>query len=142
LAANQPGTVLGNDYADFLLGYGLGIGAAFGNQTSGQLSISKPTAGKQTYRALYFGDTWKVTHKLTLNLGLRYELAGPWSERYTNMDYFNPTATSAAATGCSGTIGSTCPGDLFMIGNGTDTSRNALPLPKHEVSPRLELPTR
>jgi hypothetical protein len=137
LAANQPGTVLGNDYADFLLGYGLGIGAAFGNQTSGQLSISKPTAGKQTYRALYFGDTWKVTHKLTLNLGLRYELAGPWSERYNDMDYFNPTATSAAATGCSGTIGSTCPGDLFMIGNGTDTSRNALPLPKHEVSPRL-----
>jgi hypothetical protein len=101
------------------------------------LSISKPTAGKQTYRALYFGDTWKVTHKLTLNLGLRYELAGPWSERYNDMDYFNPTATSAAATGCSGTIGSTCPGDLFMIGNGTDTSRNALPLPKHEVSPRL-----
>src|SRR5208283_1856739 len=77
LAANQPGTVLGNDYADFLLGYGLGIGAAFGNQTSGLLTISKPTAGKQTYRALYFGDTWKVTHKLTLNLGLRYELAGP-----------------------------------------------------------------
>src|SRR5271157_5356658 len=137
LAANQPGTVLGNDYADFLLGYGLGIGAAFGNQTSGLLTISKPTAGKQTYRALYFGDTWKVTHKLTLNLGLRYELAGPWSERYNDLDYFNPTATSAAVTGCSGTVGSSCPGDLFLIGTGADTSRNALPLPKHEVSPRL-----
>ncbi|MGA2300877.1 MAG: TonB-dependent receptor [Candidatus Acidiferrum sp.] len=137
LASNKTGQTLGNDYADFLLGYGLGIGAAFGNQTTGQLSISKPTAGKQTYRALYFGDTWKVTHKLTLNLGLRYELAGPWSERYNDMDYFNPTATSAAVTGCSGTLGSTCPGDLFLIGNGTNTSRNALPLPKHEVSPRL-----
>ncbi len=137
LAANQPGTVLGNDYADFLLGYGLGIGAAFGNQTTGQLSISKPTAGKQFYRALYFGDTWKATHKLTLNLGLRYELAGPWSERYNDLDYFNTAATSAAVTGCSGTVASSCPGDLFMIGTGSDTSRNALPLPKHEVSPRL-----
>jgi hypothetical protein len=137
LAANQPGTVLGNDYADFLLGYGLGIGAAFGNQTTGQLSISNPTAGKQTYRAVYFGDTWKVSHKLTLNLGLRYELAGPWSERFDRMDYFNPTATSAAVTGCSGTVASTCPGDLFLVKTGSNTSRNALPLPKKEFSPRL-----
>ncbi|MGB2677108.1 MAG: TonB-dependent receptor [Candidatus Acidiferrum sp.] len=127
----------GNDYADFLLGYGLGIGAAFGNQTTGNLSISQPTAGKETYRGFYVGDTWKVTHKLTLNLGLRYELAGPWSERYDRMDYFNPTAASAGVTGCSGTLGSTCPGDVFLIGTGTDTSRNALPLPKNEWSPRL-----
>jgi hypothetical protein len=135
--AGGASPVQGNDYADFLLGYGLGIGAAFGNQTTGQVGISQPTAGKQTYRGFYAGDTWKVTHKLTLNLGLRYELAGPWSERYDRMDYFNPTATSAGATGCSGTIGSSCPGDVFMIGTGADTSRNALPLPKNEWSPRL-----
>jgi len=137
LAKDQGGQTLGNDYADFLLGYGLGVGAAFGNQTTGVLNISNPTAGKETYRALYFGDTWKVSHKLTLNLGLRYELAGPWSERFDRMTYFNPAATSTAATGCSGTIGSTCPGDLFLVKNGTDTSRNAYPLPKKEFSPRL-----
>ena len=127
----------GDDYADFLLGYGLGIGAAFGNQTTGNLSISQPTAGKETYRGFYAGDTWKVTPKLTLNLGLRYELAGPWSERYNRLDYFNPTAASVGVTGCSGVVGSSCPGDVFMIGNGIDTSRNAIPLPKHEFSPRL-----
>ena len=44
------------DFADFLLGYGLGQGAAFGNQTTGSLVISGPVSGKQTYRALYFGD--------------------------------------------------------------------------------------
>ena len=32
--AKNAGPVLGNDYADFLLGYGLGAGAAFGNQTT------------------------------------------------------------------------------------------------------------
>ncbi len=137
LASNAPGQTLGNDYADFLLGYGLGIGAAFGNQTTGQLTISQPTAGKQTYRGFYAGDTWKLTNKLTLNLGLRYELAGPWSERYDRFEYWDPSATSAAVTGCSGTLGSACPGDVFLIGNGRNTSRNAVPLPKNEWSPRL-----
>jgi hypothetical protein len=127
----------GNDYADFLLGYGLGIGAAFGNQTTGSLSISQPTAGKETYRGFYVGDTWKLTNKLTLNLGLRYELAGPWSERYDRMDYWDPNATSSSVTGCSGTVGSACPGDVFLIKTGRDSGRTALPLKKNEWSPRL-----
>src|SRR5208337_4320255 len=127
----------GNDYADFLLGYGLGIGAAFGNQTTGQVGISQPTAGKQTYRGFYAGDTWKLTSKLTLNLGLRYELAGPWSERYNRLDYFNPSSTSSSVTGCSGVGGSACPGDVFLVKTGTDSGGTALPLKKNEWSPRL-----
>ena len=70
---------------------------------------------KRVYRALYAGDTWRVTHKLTLNLGVRYELAGPWSERFNRLTYFNPQATNAAVSGCSGTAGSSCPGDLFLV---------------------------
>ena len=88
------GTGNGEDFADFLLGYGNGQGAAFGNQTSGSLVISGPVSGKQTYRAFYFGDTWHATSKLTLNLGVRYELQGPWSECDHKMTYFNPAATN------------------------------------------------
>jgi hypothetical protein len=135
--ASNAGTVLGNDYADFLLGFGLGAGAAFGNQSTGSLVISAPVAGKQTYRALYGGDTWHVTNKVTINLGLRYELAGPWSERFDRMTYFDPAATTAAVTGCLGTAGSSCPGDLFLVKTGRNSSRNNLPLPKREWSPRL-----
>ncbi len=136
--ASNAGTVLGNDYADFLLGYGLGAGAAFGNQTTGSLVISAPVASKETYRALFVGDTWKVTNKLALILGLRYELAGPYSERYNRLTYFDPAATNASVTGCSGTVGSACPGDLYYVGTGPDNvGRNAFPLPKHEFSPRL-----
>jgi Carboxypeptidase regulatory-like domain/TonB dependent receptor len=137
--ASNAGTVLGNDYADFLLGYGLGAGAAFGNQTTGSLTVSAPVASKETYRGLFIGDTWHATKKLTLNLGLRYELAGPYSERFNRLTYFNPTSTNAAVTGCSGAAGSACPGDLFYVQSGADSSRNALPLPKKEWSPRLGL---
>jgi hypothetical protein len=138
-AGNVQGAGAGNgeDFADFLLGYGNGQGAAFGNQTSGSLVISGPISGKQTYRAFYFGDTWHATPKLTLNVGARYELQGPWSERYNKMTYFNPAATNSSVTGCSGVAGSPCPGDLFLVGTGINTSRNNLPLSKKEFLPRL-----
>jgi hypothetical protein len=138
-AGNVQGAGAGNgeDFADFLLGYGNGQGAAFGNQTTGSLVISGPISGKQTYRAFYFGDTWHVTPKLTLNLGARYELQGPWSERYDKMTYFNPAVTNSSVTGCSGVAGSPCPGDLFLVKTGVNTSRNNLPLSKKEFLPRL-----
>jgi Carboxypeptidase regulatory-like domain len=138
-AGNVQGAGAGNgeDFADFLLGYGNGQGAAFGNQTTGSLVISGPISGKQTYRAFYFGDTWHATSKLTLNLGARYELQGPWSERYDKMTYFNPSVTNASVTGCSGVAGSSCPGDLFLVGTGVNHSRNNLPLSKKEFLPRL-----
>jgi hypothetical protein len=136
LASNFAGATGGVDFADFLLGYGLGAGAAFGNQTTGSLVISGPISGKQTYRALFFGDTWHATSKLTLNLGVRYELQGPWSERFDKMTYFNPRVTNASVTGCSGP-GTACPGDLFLVKTGVNHTRNNLPLSKKEILPRL-----
>jgi Carboxypeptidase regulatory-like domain len=137
LARNFAGATGGVDFADFLLGYGLGAGAAFGNQTTGSLVISGPVSGKQTYRALYFGDNLHATSKLTLNLGLRYELQGPWSERFDRMTYFNPRATNASVTGCGGVAGSACPGDLFLVKTGVNHGRNNLPLSKTQFMPRL-----
>jgi hypothetical protein len=137
LASNAPGATGGYDYADFLLGYGLGAGAAFGNQTTGSLVVSAPVASKETYRGFYIGDTWHATSKLTVNAGLRYELAGPFSERYNRITYFNPKVANASVTGCGGDAGSSCPGDLFYVGDGVNGGRNGLPLPKKEFSPRL-----
>src|SRR5438876_219464 len=137
LARNAAGATGGIDFADFLLGYGLGQGAAFGNQTTGSVVISGPVSGKQTYRALYFGDNWHVTSKLTLNLGLRYELQGPWSERFDKMTYFDPAVTNSSVTGCSGVAGSPCRGDLFLVKTGRNDTRNNLPLSKTQFMPRL-----
>ncbi|HEY3973517.1 MAG TPA: TonB-dependent receptor [Candidatus Sulfotelmatobacter sp.] len=43
----------------------------------------------------FFGqDNWKVTQKLTLNLGLRYDVTLPRTDRYNRQNWWNPTATS------------------------------------------------
>src|SRR2546422_3375856 len=133
--AGTPGT--GKDFADFILGYGLGIGSPLGNQTSGAVNISGPVAGKQFYRAIYFGDTWKVTRKLTLNLGLRYDFQGPWSERHDRLTYFNPSVANLTVTGCGGSTGSPCSGDLFLVKTGVKGGRNNLPLDHKNIMPRL-----
>lgn len=137
IAGGSTAATGGVDFADFLLGYGLGQGAQFGNQTTGSLVISGPVSGKQTYRALYFGDNWHATTKLTLNLGLRYELQGPWSERFDRMTYFNPRVSNLSTTGCGGAPGTPCPGDLFLVKTGVNDTRNNLPLSKKQFSPRI-----
>src|SRR6266446_743192 len=74
-------------FADFLLGLSQNQGS-FVNQTEGVAQVPAQTAGRQAYRAFYGNDTWRFSNKLTLNLGLRYELQGGWSDRYNRLTYF------------------------------------------------------
>ena len=78
----QPGfnSNTGHAFASFLLGAV--------NNTSRAISPTNP--GFRTHTpAFYFSDDWKVTQKLTLNLGLRWEVIGGIYEvagRVVNMD--------------------------------------------------------
>ncbi len=119
-------------FADFLLGLGQNQGS-FVNQTEGVAQVPAQTAGRQVYRAFYLDDTFRVTNKLTLNLGLRYELQGTWSERFNRLTFWNPAATNATVTGCSGTAGSACPGDASLVSSGG----NNIPMDKKAFSPRF-----
>ena len=118
--------------ADFLLGYADNF-SNVNNHYSSQAVVPTFTAGKQVYRALYFNDTWRTTNALSLNLGLRYELQGPWSERHNRLSYFDPGATSYInqflPAGSSPVMG-----DAFLISPG---ARNNLPLATDNMSPRL-----
>ena len=118
----------GFPFADFLLGLSQNQGS-FVNQTEGVAQVPAQTAGKQVYRALYVDDTFRFTNKLTLNLGLRYELQGTWSERFNRLTYFDPTAVNATVSGCP----NGCVGDAAYVNPGG----NNIPMDKKAFSPRV-----
>jgi hypothetical protein len=54
-----------------------------------------PFTATQNYQiGGFIQDNWRVTPKLTLNLGFRYDVETPRTERYNQMTYFNPAAAS------------------------------------------------
>src|SRR5580704_9742564 len=140
--AFNPTPNTGISFADFELGYGLNQGSVF-NHNYGEAQIPALVAQKETYRGFYFGDTWRVTQKLTLNYGVRYDLPGNWSVRHDLSTYWDPSATNRTVTGCSQTAagdgipGSPCPADIFFVGTGINPGRTAVPLYKKEFMPRV-----
>jgi hypothetical protein len=54
-----------------------------------------PFTATQNYQiGGFIQDNWRVTPRLTLNLGFRYDVETPRTERYNQMTYFNPAAAS------------------------------------------------
>jgi hypothetical protein len=77
----------GNAFADLLLG----------NVASYQ-QTTKETQYYNRYRILepYFQDDWRITKRLTLNLGLRLSLFGTYRERYRQAFNFDPSSFNPA----------------------------------------------
>jgi hypothetical protein len=129
----------GNGFADFLLGFADNP-SSVENHFFGQAVVPALVAGQQIYRGFYADDTYHLTKKLTLNLGLRYDLQGPWSERFNRQSYFDPTAqnwlaspaTTAGLTNVPGLPG--LRGDVFLV---SPSKRTNIPLDKTNVSPRV-----
>ncbi len=80
-------TTQGAGMASFLLGY-LG---------GGSLEHTMAIASASRYYGFYFRDDWKVSRKLTLNLGLRWDVDFPRTERYNRLSYWDPEAPSPLA---------------------------------------------
>ncbi|MGQ9635729.1 MAG: TonB-dependent receptor domain-containing protein [Bryobacteraceae bacterium] len=67
----------GTAMADLLLGV----------PASGRIGGPTPYSMRAYYTALFVQDDWKVTPRLTLTLGLRWEYEKPWTERFDRMLY-------------------------------------------------------
>lgn len=61
----------GNAFASFLLGYTAG----------GSVTRSDPFNWRSSYVALFLQDDWRISNRLTLNLGLRWDQEIPTAER-------------------------------------------------------------
>ena len=78
----------GNPFASLAFGYGDNINA------SSQLVVTPSVANKSLETGFYVQDDWKVTPKLTVNLGLRYQWSSPYTSRGNQIEFSNFTANS------------------------------------------------
>ncbi len=81
--AVSGGTGVGSTFASFLLGLPSG----------GSMPRNASSFYSQHYTGIFFQDDWRITPRLTVNLGLRWDLEQEPTERFNRLtDRFDPTA--------------------------------------------------
>src|ERR1035437_10087210 len=129
---DAPGYSSGMSVASLLLGY----------PNSGTMNWDTFQFWSQHYFAPWIQDDWKITRKLTLNLGLRWDFTTPETERHNKMNgAFNPSVLNPVSamvptgTAALGTNTNLQGGLTFAGVNGQ--SRGAYVMNKLDIQPRL-----
>ncbi|MGC1684187.1 MAG: TonB-dependent receptor [Candidatus Acidiferrales bacterium] len=126
---NNPIGSTGSGFASFLLGVGSG-----GNGTSCNLCTlyqAFPATDKH-FLGWYIQDGWKVTPKVTLNLGVRYEIQTAPTERHNAQNSFSFTAENPI----SAQVGTFVPGELIFSSPNNPGLYNT---PYGNVAPRVSI---
>ena len=125
-ASNPGGT--GNSIASFLLGYA----------SAGSQGVSPFTAAGQRYQGYFINDSWQIGKKLTVNLGLRWEIPGVFTERFDRQVAFRPDLPNPELTGISvpGRSGRVL-GSLVLVNSADHPDRGLRPESYNLFGPRL-----
>ena len=92
----------GDGMASFMMGQLMGGGAYY--------QVQFEPASESFQYAAFAQDNWKVTPRLTLNIGLRYDVNLPRTERDNRMNWFDPNVVSPLVVPGLGTLHG---GELF-----------------------------
>jgi hypothetical protein len=106
----------GFSFASFMLGYASSVTRGIMLGTIGE---RRPEYGA------YIQDDWRVNNKLTLNIGLRYDLFVPYVEHYDRQSNFDTTTGRFVVASESATI------------NGIKVGRALQTTPKKDFAPRF-----
>jgi Carboxypeptidase regulatory-like domain/TonB dependent receptor len=117
---NNPTANTGNGVAQTLLG------VLDGGSTGTRFN---PAIVKH-YLGGYLQDDWKPIPKLTLNLGIRYEVQTAPTYRHNSAAYFNPNLPNPIGA----SMGETLPGSLVFLSSGNRASYNTN---YENVAPRI-----
>ncbi len=114
----------GDSFADELLGYASSL----------SYGINASYALQQVYMAPFVQDDWRVTPKLTVNLGLRYDYESPFTERYNKQ-------VAGFCTTCSNPLQASVSGLTLKGGLQYATGSNRFPYPRdlNNIQPRVGL---
>lgn len=120
----------GNSFASMLLG----------TMTSGNFSINSQALWSTHYWAPFVQDDWKITSRLTLNLGIRWDFNEPQTERHNRADYaFDTTDVNPVDSQINHTLmpnGEAVKGGMTFLGvNGAP--RTLYSLVKTNIQPRF-----
>ena len=137
VTTSQPNNGLGdnnegNPFATILLGY----------PHDASLHLVPAVADKSKETAFFVLDDWKVTPKLTLNFGLRYEWSTPYSERFNRLQFNDFTGDTGIGIPVDRDQTGTFP-QFGQIGEirGTSTfptsGRRNSPVDRNNFAPRL-----
>ena len=118
----------GNSFASLLLGYG---------DTDSFYAINPSVANKSKDTAFYFQDDWKISSKLTINLGLRYEWSTPYTERHNNIQFsdFSGESGIAVPIDVPGILSTS--GDLLGTTVFAGSDHRNVPVDRNNWAPRL-----
>jgi hypothetical protein len=93
ISSGDPSVNGGDGLASFLVGVG-SPGFTGGGCTPCQQGFNNFVSTQSFRYAAFAQDNYKITPKLTVNLGLRYEISLPRTERFNRMNWLDPNAVS------------------------------------------------
>ena len=110
MTSQSPNSGTGDGMASFLTGLMDGYFA-------GQYHYGHSQSTQNLLYSGFLQDNWRITDKLTLNLGMRYEVQVPRTERHNYLSWFDPNVISPIQAPCVDVSvpdlpGQICPGTL------------------------------